>query len=294
VKNLFTVDIEDWLRIRFGNVLTCLYRIGRFAIPLARLHWNFHWNLGRHTMTFKHGTLLHEFSSTTITDFLQRKRFLNVRSERTDNFDGLCERRHNWSYSFNRVLHKEVLQRVEKTRETLEGIEGFTVLDVGCGSCRNSALFADLGARRVVGIDFSAPVLELAREYARAARVVEQCEFIQADFLDYPFHETFDVVVALGVFDYIADSVRALKRMTELANDKVVASFPGVSPIRAPLRKLCYALRGCPVYFYTGAGLRQICHEAGLAKFRIDKLASSGYMLVGRKNAAKRRPVANG
>jgi ubiquinone/menaquinone biosynthesis C-methylase UbiE len=222
---------------------------------------------------------------------------LSVRSyfERTaDNFDALYEHRRNWRYNLNQVLRKGLFQRLEKTTETLEGMENFTVLDVGCGSGRNSALFAALGARRVVGIDFSAPMLELAREHARTAGVVEQCEFIQADFLDYPFQETFDVVVALGVFDYIANSVRALKRMTELTNDKVVASFPGVSPIRAPLRKLRYALRGCPVYFYTGAELRQICHEAGLAKFRIDKLASSGYMLVGKKDAAKKRLVANG
>jgi hypothetical protein len=57
---------------------------------------------------------------------------------------------------------------------------------------------------------------------------------------------------------------------------------------------LRYALRDCPVYFYTGTRLRQICLEAGLAKFRIDKLASSGYMLVGKKDAAKKRLVANG
>jgi ubiquinone/menaquinone biosynthesis C-methylase UbiE len=228
--------------------------------------------------------------------FFGGKSFLSVRSyfERTaDDFDALYEHRRNWSYNFNRVFRKGLFQRIEKTKETLEGMQDFTVLDVGCGSGRNSAMFANLGARRVVGIDFSAPMLELAREYARAAGVVEQCEFIQADFLDYPFQETFDVVVALGVFDYIADPVFALKTMTRLANDKVVASFPGVSPIRAPLRKLRYALRGCPVYFYTSTRLRQICHEAGLAQFRIDKFASSGYMLVGKKGAAKKRLATN-
>jgi SAM-dependent methyltransferase len=221
---------------------------------------------------------------------------LSVRSyfERTaDNFDALYEHRRDWSYTFNRVFRKGLFQRIDKTREAMEGMQGFTVLDVGCGSGRNSALFAGLGARRVVGIDFSAPMLGLARKYVRAAHVAERCEFIEADFLEYPFEETFDVVVALGVFDYVADPVRTLKRMTELANGKVVASFPGVSPIRAPLRKLRYALKDCPVYFYTGSRLRQICHAAGLAKFRIDKLASSGYMLVGEKGAAKERLIAS-
>ena len=247
-------------------------------------------------MTPKLGTLLQQYSLTTIAEFLQEESFLSVRSyfgRTADNFDALYEHRRSWSYNFNRVFRKGLFQRIEKTKETLEGMMSFTVLDVGCGSGRNSALFADLGARRVVGSDLSAALLELAREYARAASVVDQCEFIQADILDYPFHETFDVVVALGVFDYIADPVRALTRMTELANEKVVASFPGASLIRAPLRKLRYALRDGPVYFYTGTRLRQICHEAGLAKFRIDKLASSGYMLVGKKSAAKKRLVAN-
>jgi len=221
---------------------------------------------------------------------------LSVRSyfERTaDSFDALYGDHHTWSYRFNRVFRKGLFERIDRTTEAIEGMENFTVLDVGCGSGRNSARFADLGARRVVGIDFSAPMLELARECARVAGVVEQCEFIQADFLDYPFQETFDVVVALGVFDYVADPVRVLKRMTELSDDKVVASFPGISPLRAPLRKLRYALRGCPAYFYTGTRLRQICHEAGLAKFRIDKLPSSGYMLVGEKDAGQKRTLVN-
>ena len=214
--------------------------------------------------------------------------------ERTaDNFDALYENRRNWSYRFNQVFRKALFQRIEKTTKTFVGMEDFSVLDVGCGSGRNSALFAEQGARRVVGIDFSAPMLELAREYTRAKHVADRCEFIQADFLEYHFQETFDVVVALGVFDYVADPVRVLKRMSELANEKVVASFPGVSPVRAPLRKIRYALRGCPVYFYTGTKLRQICHEAGLRKFHIEKLASSGYMLVAKKDAVGNRLVAN-
>ncbi len=212
--------------------------------------------------------------------------------ERTaDNFDALYENRRNWSYRFNQIFRKALFQRIEKTTKAFEGMEDFTVLDVGCGSGRNSALFAEQGARRVVGIDFSSPMLELAREYTRANNVADRCEFIQADFLEYSFHETFDVVVALGVFDYVADPVRVLKRMNELANQKVVASFPGVSPVRAPLRKMRYALRGCPVYFYTSARLRQICHDAGLANFRIEKLASSGYMLVGNTRASDKRAV---
>ena len=211
-----------------------------------------------------------------------------------DNFDALYENRHDLSYRFNQVFRKGLFQRIEKTTNAFEGMRNFSVLDVGCGSGRNSALFCEKGARRVVGVDFSAPMLDLAREYTRAKGVGDRCEFIQADFLEYPFQEKFDAVVALGVFDYVADPVRVLKRMSELSNDKVVASFPGVSAVRAPLRKMRYALRGCPVYFYTGRKLKQICHDARLPRFHIDKLASSGYMLMGSSRASDQRAVANG
>ena len=213
--------------------------------------------------------------------------------ETADNFDALYENRRNFSYRFNQVFRKGLFQRIEKSLKAFEGMEDFTVLDVGCGSGRNSALFVEHGAIRVVGVDFSTPMLDLAREYTRKKQVAARCEFIQTDFLAYPFREHFDFAVALGVFDYVEDPVRVLRRMSELAGT-VVASFPGVSPVRAPLRKMRYALRGCPVYFYTSARLKQICHDAELASFRIDKLASSGYMLVGCSRVAERRAVANG
>lgn len=213
--------------------------------------------------------------------------------ETADNFDALYENRRNFSYRFNQIFRKGLFQRIDKTLKAFEGMEDFTVLDMGCGSGRNSALFVERGARRVVGVDFSAPMLELAREYTQSKHVADRCEFIQADFLEYPFREKFDFAVALGVFDYVTDPVRALKRMSELAG-KVVASFPGLSPVRAPLRKMRYALHGCPVYFYTGAKLKQICRDVGLKHFRIERLASSGYMLVGRTSAALHdRPVTN-
>jgi len=208
---------------------------------------------------------------------------LRVRNyfERTaDNFDALYDDRHNWQYYFNRVFRKGLFQRVEKTLEVFRHFQDFTVLDVGCGSGRNSVLFLEAGARRVVGVDFAPRMLDLAREHSQAKGVAERCEFIEADFLTYSFSESFDIVVALGVFDYVADPVSVLGRMARLSRGKVVASFPGVSPVRAPVRKVRYALKDCPLYFYTAGGLQRLCSPAGLAQFRIERIAS-GYMLVG-------------
>src|SRR5438477_930567 len=57
---------------------------------------------------------------------------------------------------FQRVLIRPATERL------LEPRPGMTVLDVGCGNGAFSRRLAELGAR-VVGVDFSAHLLELAR-----------------------------------------------------------------------------------------------------------------------------------
>jgi len=48
----------------------------RFRHRLRGRQWNFHQNLGRHTMTPKLATLLQQYSFTTIADFLQEEQVL--------------------------------------------------------------------------------------------------------------------------------------------------------------------------------------------------------------------------
>src|SRR5581483_9626206 len=94
------------------------------------------------------------------------------------------------------------------------------------------------------------------------------------------------VVAALGVFDYMEDPEKLLLRMMELSSGKVVGSFPGYSMLRAPLRKVRYTLKGCPVHFYTRARIERLCQNCGLRDFVIQPCASQGFMLIGRLRAA--------
>jgi len=181
----------------------------------------------------------------------------------------------------NRVLRKGLYDRVLLTLREMEGSSNFTVLDVGCGSGRNSALFVEAGASRVVGIDVSDPMIELAQAYVEREGVAEHCRFLSDDFHTHSFSERFDYVVALGVFDYMAEPVRTLRRMAAVAGGCVIASFPGVSLVRMPLRRVRYALRNCPLYFYSRESLARVAEEAGLRKYRVVPYSSSGFLLIG-------------
>ncbi len=198
-------------------------------------------------------------------------------------FDALYAEERRGQYFINQILRRPLYERVHLTVSAFEGLQDFTVLDVGCGSGRNSVVFAKSGARRVVGIDFSANMIDLARECALRHGVAHKCEFICADVLTNSFDEKFDVAVALGVFDYIRDPATLLRRMMDLANNKVIASFPGWSLLRAPLRKARYWLRDCPVYFSTREKMTEMCGEAGLEDCALLPVSGrAGWVLVSR------------
>jgi len=80
-------------------------------------------------------------------------------------------------------------------------VAGKDVLDVGCGSGIHAAALSASGAR-VIGVDLSAGLLELARE-----RLGDGISFHRADLaLPLPFDdESFDVVLASLVLHYLRD-----------------------------------------------------------------------------------------
>jgi len=177
-------------------------------------------------------------------------------------------------------MRRAIFERVALTLKEFREWRDFTILDVGCGSGRNDVALVNSGAARVVGIDFSERMLEIARGFSRSHGTTTKCEFVRGDFVSHNFDQSFDAVIALGFFDYIGAAEDALRRMISLSRYKVIASFPKRSMIRAPLRKLRYALKGCPVYFYTRDRLTHICRRLGLKDFQVLPCTSAGFLLV--------------
>jgi 2-polyprenyl-3-methyl-5-hydroxy-6-metoxy-1,4-benzoquinol methylase len=198
-------------------------------------------------------------------------------------FDSIYHEGQPLRRAFNRTFRKAIYERFAITFEHAEPLAGKTVLDIGCGSGRYAVEFARRGAARVVGVDYAAAMLNLARQYAASNGVAERCEFIEGDFTTHTFGEAFDVVIAIGVFDYQSKPVEFLRRMTEQCRGRVIASFPGRSLIRMPLRKFRYWLGDCPVLFYREDEVRSIAAAAGLRSIEIVPIHTSGtgFVLIG-------------
>ena len=104
------------------------------------------------------------------------------------------------------------------------------VLDVGCGA-GGSTLAAATQAERVVGVDFSRPLVELARRRAQAAGIAN-VEFVTTDAQTHRFTAgSFDLVISQFGLMFFDDPVRAftnIRRALRAGGRAVFVSWQGL------------------------------------------------------------------
>ena len=152
------------------------------------------------------------------------------------------------------------------------------MLDVGGGSGRIGELALEQGASRYVDVDLSDAMLALARQ--RLGRFDDdKVTLIQGDFLRAAIPGSYEVILALGYFDYIENAPAHVRRMRELIapGGSVVASFPRWTWTKGPIRKLRYeVINNCPIYDYTRDGLVDLF--AGFTNVEV-RPGKSGFLL---------------
>ena len=215
-----------------------------------------------------------------------RKRF----RERAQAFDDLYEDER----PLVRLLRPGLLRRRDLAITTVREYSRPRVLDVGCGSGRIGEFVLDAGARQYVGVDFSEPMIELARD--RLQRFSDRVELIVEDFLMAPLEGPFHVILALGLFDYLPEPHRFARRMFSLCAPAgcVVGSFPTFSLVKGPVRKVRYEwIDDCPIFNYSRRELELMFGASGFAPVDILSPGRSGYLLRAYKPGRSDLPVSS-
>ncbi|HTW41223.1 MAG TPA: class I SAM-dependent methyltransferase [Solirubrobacteraceae bacterium] len=180
-----------------------------------------------------------------------------------------------------RWLRPGLFRRRQLAADTVAAYDSPRVLDVGCGSGRIGEFALQAGAGHYVGIDFSEPMIALAR--SRLERFGdERVELAVEDFLDAPLDGPFEVVLAVGLFDYLPAPHEFTRRMFELCapGGCVVGSFPSWSLVKGPIRKLRYEWIGdCPIFNYSRRELQLLFGASGFQPVEILSPGRSGHLV---------------
>jgi 2-polyprenyl-3-methyl-5-hydroxy-6-metoxy-1,4-benzoquinol methylase len=159
-------------------------------------------------------------------------------------------------------LRRDMYQRFDWVMGRARNIRGASVCDVGCGSGRFVTALAKQGAR-VTGLDFAPRMLDLARELAESEGVAPSCRFVLSDVLDWSTNEQFDLVIAMGFWDYVADPLPRLRLIRRITSGTFLSTWPRAGTSRAAIRRLRLKLAGCPVYFWRPEQIKDYLMQAG-------------------------------
>jgi 2-polyprenyl-3-methyl-5-hydroxy-6-metoxy-1,4-benzoquinol methylase len=196
-------------------------------------------------------------------------------SRAAEAFDSLYseEKQSNLMRWINRKFRRDIYDRFRLTLEHVERCGAKTALDVGCGSGRYCQALAQMGLSRILGVDASLGILQLAKQNCKG---LSNVEFRYQDLMLFESQAKFDVVIAMGLFDYLNDAPAALSHMRKFANRCILASFPSVNWYRTPIRKVRYFFKRCPVRVYHRQDIEETARLSGFQKYEITKIPGAG------------------
>jgi 2-polyprenyl-3-methyl-5-hydroxy-6-metoxy-1,4-benzoquinol methylase len=184
----------------------------------------------------------------------------------------------------DRWLRRDIYQRfdwVMREAGSFADLRGITISDIGCGSGRFVTSLARRGAH-VTGVDFAPEMLKLAAELAERQGVADRCKYVLSDVLDWKTNERFDLVIAIGFWDYIADPLPRLQVIRGLTKTTFLSAWPRAATLRAALRKVRLKVDGCAVYFFTLPQVEDYLNRAG---FRVETHEVLGQLFCVRSTA---------
>jgi 2-polyprenyl-3-methyl-5-hydroxy-6-metoxy-1,4-benzoquinol methylase len=166
----------------------------------------------------------------------------------------------------DRWLRRDIYQRFEWVMNEAGDARGMKICDVGCGSGRFVASLAKRGAQ-VTGVDFAPEMLKLGAQLAEKEGVANRTKFVLSDVLDWKTDERFDMVIAIGFWDYVADPLPRLQVIRSLTKTTFLSAWPRAGTLRAAIRTVRLKVAGCPVYFFTQQQVEDYLQRAG---FRVE------------------------
>jgi ubiquinone/menaquinone biosynthesis C-methylase UbiE len=128
---------------------------------------------------------------------------------------------------WNTKGHPRYERQLEIVTNEIEA-KGKVVLDVGTGRGRFAIQYVRNGAEKVIAIEISNGMLEIAKENARSAGVLERINFLRGDVEEYLFQkESIDIINCMEVYVHLPNPQKVTKQFFSylLPGGVLIANF---------------------------------------------------------------------
>jgi SAM-dependent methyltransferase len=148
---------------------------------------------------------------------------------------GTKNEKESWDKLWRNRKRLYVYRNVVKAAESfLGGVEGRSILEVGCGRGATLLEFARRGAN-VVGLDYSEEALVVCRAHEARGGIAGRATFVNGDATKLPFRaESFDFVFSVGLLEHFQDP------RTILAEQQRVLRTGGYLLVQVPQKYSLY------------------------------------------------------
>lgn len=203
-------------------------------------------------------------------------------NQRAEQFHRIYQQTPLLEKTANKVLRRGIYMRTQALVDEVTRLGHPTVLDVGSGTGVNSFAAIRAGASQVLGVDLAPNMVEMAQAGAISEGMADKTHFEVGDFVTWDATDAYDIVCALGVFDYVASAESFYRKMLRAARKSVVASFPSLR-VRGLIRKVRYELRDCPLFLFEEQQIRAWTEAEGFRECEFPVRISSGFVVVARR-----------
>lgn len=147
----------------------------------------------------------------------------------------------SWDELWRRRKRLYVYRDVLKVAESfLGGLEGKSILEVGCGRGATLLEFARRGAN-VVGLDYSTEALAICEKLKMSNGIAGKAFFVNADASKIPFpSDSFDFVFSVGLIEHFQDprAILAEQHRVLRSNGYLLVKVPQKYSIYTALKKV--------------------------------------------------------
>jgi 2-polyprenyl-3-methyl-5-hydroxy-6-metoxy-1,4-benzoquinol methylase len=136
--------------------------------------------------------------------------------------------------------------RLRILRSWIPSCEGLTLLDAGCGDAVFLSRLLHGRPRKVRVVDFVAPQVAIA--WNRLKYSADEVETETCELQSSTDTSRYDIVLAMGVFDYTEDWPGLLRSLMRRSEGHVIADFPKAGTLHAGLRRIWLAAHDVSIH----------------------------------------------